>query len=73
MTSVAPTGNKSPDAWDWMTVGGTPESSMAVGSIQVTAAVDVPDGTSTGSGGVGQLVITGIVLSTATTIGRWGR
>ncbi len=63
MTVVTPKVNVSPDWCELVTCGGTPESSVAVGFIQVTVDDGVPGDTICVIGS-GQPLITGAMLST---------
>ena len=65
-TCVVPTGKLSPGRWDLLRAGGSPELSIAVGSVHVTIPKDVPRGTVV-MVVCGQLLITGGVESTSLT------
>ena len=64
-TLVVPTGKVSLGLCDLETVGGIPELSVAVGSVQPTAADGVPNGIVAEMGKVGQPVMTGGIVSSS--------
>ena len=60
---MVPTGKDWPGACDLLRVGATPESSVAVGSVHIAVAVELPEGAVTLIAFTGHPVITGEVVS----------